>query len=194
MFDRLKTRLSEEVYLTDEDWSLLVKHIQYKELLKNEILLRSNEVASWAVFLVEGILRIYNHHDGREYTRNIFTSGDFFTESGSFFSGKSFGFQIDALENTKIFLLPKEAMAELESKSDAFRNFFRKQMEKALIFFTKRTLETQLSGLERYNELRRTRPGLVGKVPQYILASYLNLTPEACSRIQRTAGELTIDQ
>ncbi len=102
MFDRLKTRLSEEVQLTDEDWSLLVKHIQYKELLKNEILLRSNEVASWAVFLVEGILRIYNHHDGREYTRNIFTSGDFFTESCSFFSGKSFDFQIDALENSKM--------------------------------------------------------------------------------------------
>ena len=62
MFDRLKTRLSEEVSLTDEDWSLLVKHIQYKELLKNEILLRSNEVASWTVFLVEGILRIYNRY------------------------------------------------------------------------------------------------------------------------------------
>lgn len=62
MFDRLKTRLSEKVSLTDEDWSLLVKHIQFKELLKNEILLRSNEVASWTVFLVEGILRIYNRY------------------------------------------------------------------------------------------------------------------------------------
>jgi len=85
-------------------------------------------------------------------------------------------------------------MAELESKSDVLRIFFKKQMEKAIVFFTKRMLETQLSGLERYNELRRTRPGLVGKVPQYILASYLNLTPEAYSRIQRMAGELTIDQ
>ena len=194
MFDRLKARISEEVQLTDEDWSLLVKHIQYRELLKNEILLRSTEVATWSLFLIEGILRVYNHHDGREYTRNIFTPGDCFTESGSFFSGKSFGFQIDALENSKLFLLPKEAMAELESKSDVLRIFFKKQMEKAIVFFTKRMLETQLSGLERYNELRRTRPGLVGKVPQYILASYLNLTPEAYSRIQKTAGELNIDQ
>jgi CRP-like cAMP-binding protein len=194
MFERLKKRLEEETHLTDEDWSLLVKHIQYKELLKNEILLRPNEVATWSIFLTEGILRICNHYDGREYTRNIFTSGDFFTESGSFFSNKSFGFQIDALENSKIFLLPKDSMAELESKSEVFRLFFRKQLERALVFLTKRMLEGQLSGIEKYNEFRRTRPNLIGKIPQYILASYLNLTPEAYSRIQRTAGDLNIDQ
>jgi CRP-like cAMP-binding protein len=194
MFHVLKKKLQEEIKISDSDWTQLANHLQYQELSKNEILLRPTEVATWSIFLIEGILRICNHHEGREYTRNIFTNGDFFTESASFFTNQSFGFQIDALEDTKIFLLPKSAMPELESFSPLFHQFFRKQMERALVFLTKRTLENQLSGIEKYNELRRTRPSLIGKVPQYILASYLNLTPEAYSRIQKTAGNLNIDQ
>lgn len=38
---------------------------------------------------------------------------------------------------------------------------------------------------ERYQELQDTRPDLVQRVPQYLLASYLGVTPESLSRIRK---------
>ncbi|MCZ8157437.1 MAG: Crp/Fnr family transcriptional regulator [Leptospira sp.] len=187
MYEILKQRIQKEISLSDKDWALFVQYIRYQELQKNEILLRSTENANFVIFLVEGILRIYNHYEGREFTRNIFTDGDFFTESGSFFSNQSLGFQIDALEDSKVFLLPKDAILALENQSREFSNFFRIQLERALVFLTKRSLDNQKTALERFLEFRKLRPSLVGRVPQYILASYLNLTPEAYSRIQKQA-------
>ncbi|MDX1960262.1 MAG: Crp/Fnr family transcriptional regulator [Leptospiraceae bacterium] len=194
MFEKLKKSIEKEVKLSEQDWSLFVQHVQFKELQKNEILLRPNEIANYAIFIIEGILRIYNHHEGREYTRNIFSEGDFFTESGSFFSNQSFGFQMDALKDSKIFILPKSSMMILEQQSAAFSQFFRSKLEKAIVFLTKRILENQKPALERYLEFRKLRPSLVGNVPQYILASYLNITPEAYSRIQKQVLKLDADQ
>lgn len=194
MFEKLKQRFDKEVRLSEKDWSILVQHVRYIELQKNQILLRPGEIANYGIFLMEGILRICNHHEGREYTRNIFTEGDFFTESGSFFSNQSFGFQIDALEDAKVFLLPKSSIQLLENQSVEFQIFFRKQIERALIFLTKKVLENQKTALERFLEFRKLRPSLLGRVPKYVLASFLNLTPEAYSRIQKQAMELDLDQ
>src|SRR5690606_9183547 len=38
---------------------------------------------------------------------------------------------------------------------------------------------------ERYLNLLRERPGLIQRVPQTIIASYLGITPESLSRIRR---------
>lgn len=38
---------------------------------------------------------------------------------------------------------------------------------------------------KRYEELLRDRPQIVQRVPQYMIASYLGMTPETLSRIRR---------
>lgn len=194
MYDFLKRQIEKEIHLSDSNWALIVQSLQFRELHKNEILLRSTDIANYGIFLVEGILRICNHYEGREFTRNIFTAGDFFTESGSFIRNQSLGFQIDAIEKSKVFLLPKNKIEILVNRSTELSKFFRVQMEKALEFLTLRILNDQKPALERFLELRKLRPQLIGRVPQYILASYLNLTPEAYSRIQKRAMNIDTDQ
>ena len=41
---------------------------------------------------------------------------------------------------------------------------------------------------ERYHSLMEKRPGLVDRVPQYQLASYLGIKPESLSRIKKRAA------
>jgi CRP-like cAMP-binding protein len=38
---------------------------------------------------------------------------------------------------------------------------------------------------ERYIHFSKNRPDLIQRVPQYIIASYLGVTPEALSRIRK---------
>lgn len=171
--------------LGESDMGLLLQSVEYKELTqKNEILLNANDIEDKCYFILEGILRIYNFEGGREYTRNIFTKGDFFTESSSYFTGKSFGFQIDSLEPTKIFFIRREKFQYLQERSSILNKFFNKQLERALVFMILRNSELQKPAKEKYENLRKNKPQLFGKVPDYILSSYLNITPEAFSRIQ----------
>lgn len=188
MVDRLITIFKNLDFELDEsDVGILMQNFEYKEISKkHEILLNANEMEDRCYFILEGILRIYNFENGREYTRNIFTEGDFFTESSSFFGRKAFGFQIDSLEPAKIFFIRKERFQYLQEKSPTLNRFFNRQLERALIFMILRNSELQKSAKDKYANLRKNKPQLFGRVPNYILSSYLNITPEAFSRIQNS--------
>jgi len=188
MVDRLITIFKNLDFELDEsDVGILMQNIEYKEISKkHEILLNANDLETKAYFLLEGILRIYNFENGREYTRNIFTEGDFFTESSSFFGRKAFGFQIDSLEPAKIFFIRKERFQYLQEKSPTLNRFFNRQLERALVFMILRNSDLQKPAIERYKTFRNQKPQLFGKIPDYILSSYLNITPEAFSRIQKS--------
>ena len=42
---------------------------------------------------------------------------------------------------------------------------------------------------ERYTNLINDRPKVIQSIPQYMIASYLGITPEALSRIRRRLGK-----
>jgi len=46
-----------------------------------------------------------------------------------------------------------------------------------------------LSPEDRYQKLLETRPDLVNRVPQYMIASYLGIKPESLSRIRKRIWE-----
>ena len=47
----------------------------------------------------------------------------------------------------------------------------------------------QQNAKERYLALRQTQPDLVGRVPQYHLASYLGVTEASLSRLKRELAD-----
>jgi hypothetical protein len=98
----------------------------------------------------------------------------------------SHGFQIDSLMPSKMYYIRKENFLVLQTKSQVLNQFFNKQLERALVFMILRNCELQKPAIEKYKSFRRQKPQLFGKVPDYILSSYLNITPEAFSRIQKS--------
>jgi hypothetical protein len=46
------------------------------------------------------------------------------------------------------------------------------------------------SAQERYLEFIRIYPGLAQRVPQWMIASYIGVSPEALSRVRRTLSRL----
>lgn len=191
MIDSLFHFFSSKGYsLPEEELGRLVQVVQFKEYTKkNQILLRADEVETNCYFLLQGIVRIFYFEDGREFTRNIFTDGDFFSESASFLSEKSFGFQIDTLTPVRYLSISKNNFDFIQRTSPNLQHFFVDQLQKALVFMILKNVEFQKSALARYKGLRKKKPQLFGTIPNYILASYLNLTPEAFSRAQKQYEE-----
>ena len=67
----------------------------------------------------------------------------------------------------------------------AVERFGRIMVEGALMGSQRRTAGLlSLSPDERYRRFVATRPEVARRVPQYLIASYLGITPEALSRIR----------
>lgn len=116
----------------------------------------------------------------------FFSPNNFISNYPCFLLGNKSKFYIRALENSSItlihknnlFLLYKQIPKIQELSRNVVENLYIEISEKYESFFLK-TAE------ERYLELIINRPKVTQGIPQYMLASYIGVTPEGLSRIKK---------
>ena len=99
-------------------------------------------------------------------------------------------FNIQALEDSSATLILRDDLVELYKKIPKVEEFSRLVVESLYIevsdkyesFFLK-TAE------ERYLEFINSKPKFSEKIPQYMIASYLGITPEALSRVKKRVSK-----
>jgi CRP-like cAMP-binding protein len=94
-------------------------------------------------------------------------------------------FTIEALEPCELAILHKDNFDQLMTNDPAFKDWFYKTAIQKLLLHSKRLLSfIKDKPVERYRELARQQPGLLQRVPQHYIASYLGITPVSLSRIR----------
>ena len=94
----------------------------------------------------------------------------------------------DALEDSMILKLERDDIEQLYARVPKFERFFRILITNALIAAQRRLLSTiSRPAEERYVEFARLYPGLDGRVPQKLIASFLGMTPEFLSTVRKRA-------
>jgi CRP-like cAMP-binding protein len=158
-----------------------------KTVSKGQDLLRSGEVAGHIFFVVKGLLRYYfiDPVSGEERTGQFFDETRLFTDAASFLTQTPATQAIQALEDGIILRLPRAAVYAAYAKDHAFERFGRLMVEDALIGSQRRSTNLlRLGPDELYRTFMTTRPEVARRLPQYLIASYLGITPEALSRIR----------
>jgi CRP-like cAMP-binding protein len=190
MYDALKETFNRVVQLSDADWAYALPLFKYVEYKKGELILREGEVHHHSIFILSGALRIYNFNGQKESIRNIFLEHSMFNESASYFLKKPSLYNLDAIEATKAFILHRNDAEALFSRSIPLATIGRKFAEFALATVVERNNElTSMDSKTRYLKLLKEKPHIFQRVPQYMIASYLGITPEALSRIRREIQE-----
>lgn len=171
--------------INDENWLMIQPMFEYLEIPKSGSLLEAGKPCKYISFIVEGCLRIFIHHDGKEVTRQIFFENAFVTELSSFTAQVPSQYDIDALENTRLLNLSYENINTLYAKSPAFLRLGKTIAEQTASFLIRRNVEMVTdSARQRYDTLIKERPKVIQRVPQHIIASYLGITPQALSRLR----------
>ncbi len=145
------------------------------------------EAASHVVVVVRGLLRTYgtDGSTGEERTRQFFDEGRVFADMASLASGEPSGQAIQAVEESMVLLLPWSAVQAAYAADHALERFGRVMVEEALVGSQRRTAHLlTLAPDERYEAFVEARPEVARRLPQYLIASYLGITPEALSRIR----------
>jgi CRP-like cAMP-binding protein len=158
-----------------------------KAFVKGQDLLRAGEVAGSIFFVVKGLLRYYftDPESGEERTGQFFDETRLFTDAASFLAGVPATQAIQALEDGVVLRLPRAALYAAYARDHAMERFGRLMVEEALIGSQRRSTNLlRLGPDELYRTFITTRPEVARRIPQYLIASYLGITPEALSRIR----------
>ena len=170
-------------------WDALARHVRPRSLRRGEHLLRPGDPVDAAWFVREGILRYYYLSDGAEHTGQFFDAGHVVTDVAAAATGGPAIQAIDAVTAASILILPLHALREAMASDHAMERWQRRLLEQAMAGSQRRSAALlQRTAQERYEGFVLTRPEVARLVPQYVIASYLGITPEALSRIRRRRG------
>lgn len=161
----------------------LLKCVQLK---KDDYFLRAGEIPNRIGFNVLGLLRLfYIDSKGKDITKHFCIEKSLAISYSAFIKREPSKFSIQALEDSKLLTLTYDDYINLLNSHTCWQIAAKKLAE--LIFIIKENREAELLLLDansRYQKFIKDFPNLLNRIPQYYIASYLNITPESLSRIR----------
>ncbi len=160
--------------------------VQQRHFSKGAHLCREGDAAEALYFVTSGLLRYYYLADGVEHTGQFFDEDMFVADVFALTTGAPVIQNIDALTDTDVLVIPRVALLAAYDTDHAMERFGRRAIEAAAAGSQRRNANLlQLSPEQRYAQFLKVRPEVANRVPLYVIASYLGITPEALSRIRR---------
>ena len=171
----------------ESEWGLFVQHLSARTFAKNDYLVRVGDVANNFYFISKGLVRFfYCTEDGKEFNKHFAMENGFAGSFHSLILQEPCGFFIQALEKTETIVLPNRVLNEFYDRHACWERIGRKNAELLVLIKEAREKELLLDSLEvRYQRFLKEFPGLVDRISQYHIASFLGVTDVALSRIRK---------
>lgn len=185
MYDQLKKYCEQTVPLSTAELELIDSYFEIKTLKKKEFLLQDNKVCNFIAFIAEGSVRHFHIKDGVEKTCDISFENSWVTDFQSFIHGTLCKINLQAMEETTVFIIRKQNLYSLYKECNNYETFGRLMAEQVAQRAT--DIAMSLSSdkpEERFQNLLVTQPDLFKRVPQKYIASFLGISPESLSRIR----------
>jgi CRP-like cAMP-binding protein len=180
--------LQERAPFTDDELAYVRSMFVPMTLRAREFLQRAGAVATHAAFVARGCLRTYViDSDGKEHIVQFAPETWWVADNASLASGAPSNYFVDALEDSELLLIDPPSHETIVERVPAYAAAFRRGLQRHAAAKDERIVSAiKLPAKDRYLQFLKTYPSLATRVPQWMLASYLGVTPETVSRIRRT--------
>ena len=133
-------------------------------------------------------MRAYlDSESGKVYTKNIFSPVSFVASFTALLKKMPSSLSYETLTDCKIYEFDHSEMMNLSKTDLTVSLLYARILEKVFIGYEKRSLELlSLDASQRYLKLRKQIPNIDDLIPQFQIASYLNITPVQLSRIRKS--------
>jgi CRP-like cAMP-binding protein len=185
--EKLKNTFKKMASVPENEWEYFVRHLSEHAFEKNDYLVRAGDVVDNFYFIIKGLVRFfYCTEDGKEFNKHFAMENGFAGSMHSLVLHAPCGFFIQALENTETIILPNRVLNEFYDRHSCWERIGRKNAEYLALVKEAREKELLLDSLDtRYRRFMKEFPGLVDRIPQYHIASYLGVTDVALSSIRK---------
>ncbi|MFV1448523.1 Crp/Fnr family transcriptional regulator [Maribacter sp. HS] len=160
--------------------------IKIKTFDKKEYILKEGQICNNRYFILEGLVRsFYTDYKGNEKIIQFALENWWITDTDSFINQIPSFSSIQTLEKTTVLILNKKDLETLYFSNTKLERLFRMISEKTLIAIQRKAnFYLQMNSKDRYNLFTTQFPIFAQRVPQYMIASYLEITPEYLSEIR----------
>lgn len=173
-----------------EDFDRLLPFLEVRNFDKKESVLKEGEVDEYINIVVKGILRKYIRVKKRDVTIQLATEGHLIQSEISFHERKPSDVIIEALEPTVIVSMHHKNVQQVLKQIPGAEELGRIIISYMFIKKDSRTyMQLKYNTRERFLEFVRKNPHMLQRVPQKILASYLNIEPETFSRLKHLVAK-----
>jgi len=175
------------VQLNGDDEKQFVSIIRERRIKKRQFIVQPGFVCTHQTYVVNGAFRSYfADNKGDEHTIQFAIDDWFISDFNSYITQTPASLFIEALEDSTVQQIEYNDVENLCSVNPKFERFFRIVAQRSFAFAQRRILSNLgKTAEERYLEFQSMYPGIVQRVPQYALASYLGMTPEFLSKIRK---------
>lgn len=186
-FELLFSNISRYTRLNKEKKQLITTLFETVSVNKNSYLIRKGEIMTYDYFVNEGCLRIsYNDSRGVE-TIIRFAPEDFWiTDPESFLYNKPTFYNMQAVEDTSLLRINKENFETLGKEISGFQSLLSQRWQNEFISLQQQTLQGPLmSPEEKFKLFILKYPGLVQRLPLWMAAAHLGITPDTLGNLRR---------
>ncbi|MHA7058851.1 Crp/Fnr family transcriptional regulator [Aquimarina sp. M1] len=177
--------LSQFTSLNQEEVEIIKKSCIIETHKKGTVLLRNGEYAKKSYLVLKGCVRSFFLIDGEEKNTDFFLENDPIVPV-SYIKKQPSEYFIECVENCTFSIGITERTEQFLTNHPQFIPLYRKISDD---FTTNQLVSADkfrnLSPEEHYLELRKLKPDLFERIPQYHIASYLGIKPQSLSRIRK---------
>ncbi|MDD6854478.1 MAG: Crp/Fnr family transcriptional regulator [Prevotella sp.] len=171
--------------MTHDELDILEGILVPMKFAKGEMILKEGEVCKYIYYIEHGLTRQFYFKNGKELTEHLGVDHSIFMCIESLFKEEPTHLQVQAIEPTLVFGLPKIKLEEVALHNVNIQILYRKILEESLIISQ---IHADLlrfeSAQNRYKRMCKMSPQVVLRAPLVYIASYLQMTPETLSRVR----------
>jgi len=187
MLAKLATYLKDRLAITEEQAAEAVSCLKIKSFKKGDILLSPGDLKSDIYFINRGLLRYYSIDEkGKEHIIQFAPEDWMISDRDTTIFSEPSAFFIDAIEDTEAVIIKKDFFPAIQPIVPDILKLNILMLHNSIRFMQKRiNMLLSASAEERYLDFIKLYPNLTLRVPQWMIASYLGITPESLSRVRK---------
>lgn len=169
--------------LTPEAETEILNSFDTKHYRKKTVIFSPGDVNTPHLFIEKGVVRLYLiDKQGKEI--NILFAREF-QIIGDLKTPKATSFYLETIEECRISSITEANFQKLIQKLDAIQSFdLNNYLRSAYIHIQNRLVSIlSKSAEENYLEFKKAYPDLIQRIPQYLIAGYIGISPEFLSKL-----------
>ncbi len=186
-FEILQAYLMARATFSAEDLAFMRTVFIPRRLAAGEFLQRGGQVARHAAFVAHGCLRSFViDAKGKEHIVQFAPEEWWLADAISLNTGTPSQYFFAAIEDSDLLLIDSQGQQKIVDRIPGYSAAMRAGLQKHAAVKDLRIVKAlSASAGERYLDFMRTFPTIAQRVPQWMVASYLGVSPETVSRIRK---------
>lgn len=186
MFNFLISRIKDYIALDNNEVRLVESLFVKEEYGRNAVILQEGDVCRKFFFIAKGVLRISKNVNGVDRTFVFRMEGSFGSIMESFCTRFPSPNSIVAIGHCILYTISYDNLQVFFKAISKGERFGRLLMEEVFVEVSDHLVSMHsLSPEQRYIRLLINEPAMLKRIPQYMIASYLGITPQALCRIKK---------